>query len=177
MTGTIPINVQYIAILIIMNSIGFKMTSIDQNLISALRQNARASVSDLAKELRVSRTTVRTHIDNLVKSGKILGFTTVVEGDANDLPVRGVTLIEIEGNGNDDIVNLLAGFSEIQAIHTTNGRWDCVVEFATHTLPDLDGFLKRLRLIEGITNSETSLYLSTIRSTQVHRVPIESTVR
>lgn len=143
------------------------MVKNDQQLITALRQNARASISDLAKNLGVSRATVRTGIDNLIKSGKVLGFTVVVEADAAEHPVKGVTLIEIEGNGNDDIVKLLAGFSEIQAIHTTNGRWDCVVEFATHTLPDMDNYLKRLRLIDGITNSETSLYLSTMKGSKL----------
>ncbi|ASJ73074.1 Lrp/AsnC family transcriptional regulator [Granulosicoccus antarcticus] len=145
------------------------MNKTDMQLISALRQNARATVSELAKLLRVSRTTVRTRIDGLLASGKILGFTVIVEGDAQEHAVRGVTLIEISGHGNDEIVRALAGFSEVQAIHTTNGQWDCVIEFAVHTLPDMDQFLKRLRVIEGITNSETSLYLSTMRSNRPAR--------
>ena len=147
------------------------MNKTDMQLISALRQNARASVSDLAKLLRVSRTTVRTRIDSLLASGKILGFTVVVEGDAHEHPVRGVTMIEVSGHGNDQIVRSLAGFSEVQAIHTTNGQWDCVVEFAVQTLPDMDRFLKRLRLIDGIANSETSLYLATVRSNRAGREP------
>ncbi len=142
------------------------MTDIDQALISALRQNARASVTELSYSLGVSRTTIRTRIEKLQASGRIVGFTVVLEGDDDDQPVRGVTMIEIEGKGNDAIVRRLSGFSEIQAIHTTNGRWDCVVEFATQTLGDLDGFLRRLRLIEGVANSETSLYLATVRSSR-----------
>ncbi|MGQ7847297.1 Lrp/AsnC family transcriptional regulator [Granulosicoccus sp. 3-233] len=142
------------------------MTKIDQALIAALRQNARASVTELSHRLGVSRTTIRTRIDKLQESGKVVGFTVVLEGDDQDQPVRGVTMIEIEGKGNDAIVKRLSGFSEIQAIHTTNGRWDCVVEFATQTLGELDDFLKRLRLIDGVANSETSLYLATVRSSR-----------
>ena len=125
-----------------------------RQLISALRQDARASVTGLATQLRVSRTRVRSRIDRLVKSGRIVGFTVVLEGDEKDQPVRGMTLIEIGGKGNDAIVSKLAEFSEIQSIHTTSWRWDCVVEFAMQTLEDLDAFLKKLRLIDGIANSE-----------------------
>lgn len=147
------------------------LNKIDEALIAALRQNARASVTELSHRLGVSRTTIRTRIDNLQASGKIVGFTVVLEGDEDDQPVRGVTLIEIEGRGNDAIVKRLSGFSEIQAIHTTNGQWDCVIEFATQSLGELDAFLKRLRLIDGVANSETSLYLATVRSSRATRQP------
>lgn len=145
------------------------MDKLDESLIAALRQNARASVTDLAYSLDVSRATIRTRIDKLQQSGKIVGFTVVLEGDEQDQPVRGMTLVEIEGKGNDAIIRRLSGYSEIQAIHTTNGRWDCVLEFATQTLEELDDFLKRLRLIDGISNSETSLFLATVRSSRARR--------
>ncbi|MCR9213456.1 MAG: Lrp/AsnC family transcriptional regulator [Proteobacteria bacterium] len=140
------------------------MDETDQKLIAALRRNARASVSDLSIELGVSRATVRSRMERLVKEGEILGFTIVVKSDANDMPVRGVTLIEIEGKGNERIISNLRGFPEIQAIHSTNGQWDLIVEFGTETLAKLDEALKRLRLIDGINNSETNLYLATHRS-------------
>ena len=138
----------------------------DRMLVSALRRNARMAISDLAGELGVSRATIRSRMERLVASGEILGFTLVLRGDATEMPVRGITLIEIEGKGNERIVSLLRGFPEIQTIHSTNGRWDLIVEFGTETLADLDEALKRLRLIDGIVASETSLYLATQRSSK-----------
>jgi len=60
----------------------------------------------------------------------------------------------------------LAGFPEIGAVHTTNGKWDLVVEVAAESLADLDAVLRRLRLVPGITASETNLLLATPRSTK-----------
>jgi len=140
------------------------MHEIDAQLIAALRQNARASVSELATRLSVSRTTVRNRIARLVAERKILGFTVVLEGDASEQPVRGVTMIGIEGTSHEAIAGVLAGFSEVRTIHTMNGRWDRVVAFAVPTLEALDRFLKRLRAIDGVAGSETGLYLSTVRS-------------
>lgn len=137
------------------------MDSSDQQLVSALRRNARASISDLADQLQMSRATVRTRLQRLMASGEILGFTVVVEGEGRHLPTRGITLIEIEGSQTERIVRELQGMPEVQEIHTTNGRWDLIVEVGTKSLPALDSVLRRIRLINGVTKSETSLYLST----------------
>lgn len=73
-------------------------------------------------------------------------------------------LIEVEGKGTDRVISVLDGMPEVLAIHTTNGRWDLITELGTATLPDLDAVLRKIRLIDGITNSETNLYLATKRS-------------
>lgn len=137
------------------------MTRTDQKLIAALRRNARASVSDIAAEIGVSRATVRARLDRLVESGEILGFTVMLKSDVQGAPVQGVILIGIEGKGTERIVSTLRGMPEVQRIHTTNGRWDLIVELGAETLAGLDAVLRRIRLVDGIATSETSLYLST----------------
>jgi DNA-binding Lrp family transcriptional regulator len=139
------------------------MDDTDTNLIALLRRNARASVSELAARLGVTRATVRTRMDKLRSAGEVLGYTAILKADARDQPVRGVMLIEVEGKGADRIVRTLEGMVEVETIHTTNGRWDLVIELGAQTLPDLDQVLRRVRLINGVQNSETSLYLSTRR--------------
>lgn len=140
------------------------MDDIDSKLIAALRRNARISITDLSGQLGVTRATIRSRIEKLRDNGEILGFTTVLKGDAHDLPVRGVMLIEVEGKGTNRVITQLDGMPTIQAIHTTNGKWDLIIELGTQTLADLDVVLRNIRLINGITNSETNLYLSTKRS-------------
>lgn len=140
------------------------MDDFDSKLITALRRNARTSITDLSGQLGVTRATIRSRIEKLRENGEILGFTTVLKGDAHDLPVRGVMLIEVEGKGTNRVIAELDGMPTIQAIHTTNGKWDLIIELGTQTLADLDVVLRNIRLINGITNSETNLYLSTKRS-------------
>ncbi len=140
------------------------MDDVDQKLISALRHDARASLSDLAIGLGVSRTTVRARIERLRASGDIVGFTVVLRGDTARDPVRGLMMLGIEGRGTDRIIRQLSGLSAVRAIHTTNGRWDVIVEIGTPTLEDLDRVLAQIRRFDGIANSETSLLLNTWKS-------------
>jgi DNA-binding Lrp family transcriptional regulator len=137
------------------------MDSTDQNLISALPENARTSLSGLAHRLGVSRTTVRSRIERLQQRGDVLGFTVVLKDDAVRDPVRGVMMIGIEGRGTDRIVRQLTGLPELRAVHSTNGRWDVIAEIGTKSLEDFDHTLAKIRRIEGITSSETSLLLAT----------------
>lgn len=138
----------------------------DRRLISILRHDGRRSISDLAAETGLSRATVRARLERLEAEGTIIGYTVVLRADAVAAPVRGLTMIEVEGRMLDKVIDALVGFSEIGAIHTTNGRWDLVVELSADSLPDLDAVLRRLRLVPGITASETTLLLATPRSTR-----------
>ncbi|MFP3383018.1 Lrp/AsnC family transcriptional regulator [Tritonibacter scottomollicae] len=137
------------------------MDKTDERLISALRHDARASLSDLAMQLELSRTTVRTRIERLQSRGDILGFTVVLKEDVLRDPVRGLMMIGIEGRGTSRITRQLQGLPEVRAIHTTNGRWDLIVELGTATLETLDEALAKIRMFDGVVSSETNLLLAT----------------
>jgi DNA-binding Lrp family transcriptional regulator len=142
------------------------ITDADQKLLTLLRHNGRRSISDLAQALGLSRATVRARIERLEREGDIVGYTVVLRADAVSMPVRGITMIEVEGRATGRVVELLGGFVEVAAVHTTNGKWDLIVELGAASLTDLDGVLKRIRLIPGVTGSETNLLLATPRTTR-----------
>ena len=100
-------------------------------------------------------------ISALRERGDILGFTVVLKNDAIRDPVRGIMMIGIEGRGTDRIVRQLTGLLELRAVHSTNGRWDVIAEIGTSTLEDFDSTLAKIRRMDGVTSSETSLLLST----------------
>ncbi|APX11282.1 Lrp/AsnC family transcriptional regulator [Tateyamaria omphalii] len=140
------------------------MDDIDNRLIAALRHDARASLSDLSVRLGLSRTTVRTRIEKLQARGDIVGFTVVLKADVARDPVRGLMMIGIEGRGTERIIRQLNGMVELREIHSTNGRWDVIVEIGTETLEQFDDVLFRIRRLDGVVASETSLLLSTRKS-------------
>ena len=139
---------------------------LDRELIALLRADSRKPAATLAKALKVSRGTVQNRIDRLVREGVIQGFTVKTRPDVDANRVRAVMTIAIEGERSGAVIKALKGFPEVSAVHTTNGRWDLVVELGTASLTDFDAVLRRIRLIPGITGSETSLLLATPRTTR-----------
>jgi DNA-binding Lrp family transcriptional regulator len=137
------------------------LDAVDHRLVGLLRENARLSVARLAEALGVSRGTVQNRIDRLVRRGVLLGFTVRTAPEAAAHRVRAVTMIAVEGERSAEILATLRGFPEVRALHTTNGRWDIVAELGADSLEAFDEVLRRIRLIRGISSSETSLLLST----------------
>ena len=137
------------------------MNNTDTKLIAALRKNGRAPIASLASELGLSRATVRNRIEKLQANGTITGFTVRLANDDLAQPVRGITLIKVAGNKTNRIISNLHRISAIQAIHTTNGKWDLIVELATEDLSRFDAALSEMRTIDGISESETNLLLKT----------------
>lgn len=137
------------------------MDSKDHKLLSLLRENARMSVAQLATALGVSRGTVQNRIDKLIANRVLLGFTVRTAPEAAGYRVRAMMMISVEGDRSDPILTALRGYPEVRALHTTNGRWDIVAELGTDSLETFDEALRSIRIIKGISNSETSLLLST----------------
>ena len=137
------------------------MDEMDGKLIAALRHNARASLSDLAVILGLSRTTVRARLARLQDGGEIVGFSVITRADVARDPVRGLMMIGIEGRGAARIKRQLGTMAELRAVHSTNGQWDLIVEIGTATLEQFDKVLDRIRQLDGVVASETSLLLST----------------
>lgn len=135
---------------------------LDRELIAILRKDGRAPLSRLAEILSVSRGTVQNRLDRLMESGALLGFTIRVRADYTSDTIRAVMLIEVVGKSTTEVIRKLRGFPELQTLHTTNGKWDLVAEIQTASLGDFDRILREVRAIDGISNSETSLLLSSV---------------
>lgn len=135
---------------------------LDRKLIALLRTDGRAPVTTLARQLGVTRATVNSRLDRLVASGKVLGFTVRMRDEHGDDDVRAISLIEVEGRSTNEVIMALRGLSEIQSLHTTNGGWDLVAEMRCESLAEFDQVLGRIRSVDGVINSETSLLLNSV---------------
>ncbi|WP_395702754.1 Lrp/AsnC family transcriptional regulator [Aquabacterium sp.] len=141
------------------------MDSLDQQLIALLRADARASVATLAQRLKVSRGTVTNRIKRLEDEGVIVGYTVRLRPDVQTEQITAWTSITVDGNQAREVISRLLGEPGVAAIHDTNGRWDLLAELRSSSLNELAAVLERLRLIKGISATETSIHLQTYKLT------------
>jgi DNA-binding Lrp family transcriptional regulator len=135
----------------------------DRKLIALLRNDARASVASLAKKLAVARGTVQNRMARLESSGTIVGYTVRLKPDVEEQRIRAFMTVAVEGTQLDAVMKALRGEPAVAALYSTNGRWDIVAELRADSLEAFDRVLARIRLIEGISQTETSLLLSTFK--------------
>jgi DNA-binding Lrp family transcriptional regulator len=139
------------------------MDDTDRRLIGLLRNDARASVASLAKALGVARGTVQNRMSRLAANGTIIGYTVRLKPDVEEQRMRAFMTVSVEGNQVDSVLKALRGEPSVAALHSTNGRWDIVAELRADSLEGFDRALARIRLVEGISQTETSLLLSTFK--------------
>jgi DNA-binding Lrp family transcriptional regulator len=139
------------------------MDDLDRSLLALLREDARTPVATLAGRLGVARGTVQNRIRRLEAEGTIVGYTVRLRAQVEDLRIRAFMTVAVEGNRIDAVMKALRGDPAVAALHSTNGRWDIVAELRADTLESFDRVLARIRLVEGIAHSETSLLLTSFK--------------
>ena len=136
------------------------LDDLDRELLRLLKHNARASVTELAGKLKVSRVTLKSRMAALRADGVIRRFTVDV-GDYDDQDtIHAVSLIALELAKVDKAGRAVAAMPEVTALHSTNGKWSLVARSETRNLAAFDQFLNRVGKLDGVANVETCLLLT-----------------
>jgi DNA-binding Lrp family transcriptional regulator len=139
------------------------MDELDHKLLALLRRDARTNIATLASKLDVSRGTVNNRITKLEDEGIIVGYTVRVKPAAQPNEIKAWTSIAVDGNRTREVIARLLGEPNVAALHDTNGRWDLLAELRAENLQELGKTLERIRLLKGISNTETSIHLESYR--------------
>jgi DNA-binding Lrp family transcriptional regulator len=139
------------------------MDETDHQLIALLRRDARTSIATLASKLGVSRGTVTNRIERLERDGVIVGYTVRLRPDVRKNDIKAWMSIAVDGNQTRAVIATLLGEPNVAALFDTNGRWDLLAELSASDLQELSKTLERIRLVKGISNTETSIHLETYR--------------
>jgi DNA-binding Lrp family transcriptional regulator len=120
-------------------------------------------VATLASKLGVSRGTVSNRITKLEDAGVIVGYTVRLRPDAQPTEISAWMSVAVAGNETRAVIASLLGEPGVACLHDTNGRWDLLAELRAAHLSELSQVLERIRLIRGISSTETSIHLETYR--------------
>ena len=137
------------------------ITETDQKLIDLLQDNARLPISDLARKLGVSRTTVQARLDRLETSGVIKGYTLRLADEKLRDKIRALVTIKVETGKAASVVSQLKKMVEIDSLHSVSGRYDFVAIVSGESPEAVDTVLDKFWELDGITNTESALILST----------------
>jgi Lrp/AsnC family transcriptional regulator, regulator for asnA, asnC and gidA len=134
-----------------------RLDGTERRMVEMLQQNGRLSVSELARNLRVSEVTARRKLKGLLGSGVIRVVATVDPFDVGyETPV--IIGLKVVRSQLDEIAERLTRLPQVRYVGASTGRVDLIVEVVTRTNQDLAAFLlDELARIDGITDSETNL--------------------
>lgn len=138
------------------------MDSVDRRIIAALRENGRATYAELGRQVGLSASAVHERVGKLESTGVITGYHAVVNPSLVGLGVTALIGIHSTDTADDDdVADALALLPEVESCYRVAGDESFVVKVRVPTVDDLEHTLGRLRRIDGVARTRTTLVLST----------------
>jgi DNA-binding Lrp family transcriptional regulator len=136
------------------------MDDVDKQILSLLSNDARRTYDDIGQRIGLSPPAVKRRIDALRASGALIGFTTVVDPEAQGYLIEAfVHLYYVPGARRDDTVAVLRERPEIVQAWMVTGDADAIAHVRVRDAGELEGLLfdlKKERVVER-TKSEVVL--------------------
>jgi DNA-binding Lrp family transcriptional regulator len=134
---------------------------IDERLLLALRENARASTAWLARLVGRSRTSVQSRIERLEKQGVILGYGVRLAPEHGRGAVRAHVMIKVGPKETRAVTAALRAVEQVRVLHSVSGDVDLIAVAMTATVDEMDQVIDRIGALEGVERTTSSIILST----------------
>ncbi|WP_300492785.1 Lrp/AsnC family transcriptional regulator [Marinobacter sp.] len=133
----------------------------DQRLLLHLRQNARCSVSDLARALDLSRSTVQNRIAKLEASGVIRGYSVELGGEYTASQVEAHVSIKVFQKLTARTNAALEQISQVSQLYSVSGEYDLIAIVQAQSLEELSAVLDEIGNLEGVERTNSAVVLET----------------
>ncbi|MCF2947787.1 Lrp/AsnC family transcriptional regulator [Paraglaciecola aquimarina] len=137
------------------------LTQQDQQLLSILRSNARASVSDLARALNLSRSTIQNRMAKLEQSGVINGYVVQYGSEYRNKLVSSHVSIKVKQKLTARTNVELRKIPEVAELYAISGEYDLIAILQAQSLNQLSQILDDIGNLEGVERTNSAVILET----------------
>ena len=131
-----------------------------QVLINLLQQNGRRSISDLAKQLNLSRATVQQAMERLERSGVIQGYTVKINPHYDQQIVSAYVMISAVSQKTPDIIRQVQKHPQVDMLCTISGQYDLMAMVTESTTEALDRAIDSIAALDGVEKTLSHIVLS-----------------
>jgi len=137
-----------------------RLDDLDRHLLALLQANAREPTAELARKLKLARTTVVARIARLERSGVVAGYGVRLGQRTEQAAVRAFCALSVNARGASAVINALERLPEVEGAWAVSGEFDYMLQLRCDSPEALDALLDQLGQIEGIQRTQTSVVLS-----------------
>jgi DNA-binding Lrp family transcriptional regulator len=132
--------------------------AIDEKLVSLLSQDARMSLTALARAVALSRTAVQARVARLERDKVIVGYRAVL-GERADSSLRAVLSVTFSQRPCHPVVEKFRGWPEITNYYSVTGPVDAFMVVRVKNAQELSHFVDRLSAVPGVGRVASSVML------------------
>jgi Lrp/AsnC family leucine-responsive transcriptional regulator len=152
--------------------VAHSIDEIDAKILELLQRDGRMKRSDVADEVDLSISAVSERMRKLEERGVIQGYRAIVDAKRLHLDITAFIRVSVDGSGKyADFVDRVTDMEQVLEVHSITGAGSHVLKVRTKNTTALERFLSRIQAIPGVTQTTTSIVLSTFKESRV--VPTE----
>jgi DNA-binding Lrp family transcriptional regulator len=133
----------------------------DERLLSVLRTNARTSVSDLARLLNLSRSTVQSRIARLEQTGVIKGYVVEYGEKFVNTLVSAHVSIKVRQKLTTKTNVELKQIPQISELYAISGEYDLIAVVQAQSTEQLSHLLDDIGNLDGVERTNSAVVLET----------------
>jgi DNA-binding Lrp family transcriptional regulator len=135
------------------------MDDVDKQILAILKEDGRATYSNIGKKVELSEGAVRKRIKALVDSGAIRRFTVKV-GLTDG--AEAIALLAVDPSlPTSDVSQALRQFSNVETVYEITGEYDIAVTISGMNITEVNDCLEKIRRLKGVANTNTMIVLRT----------------
>lgn len=137
------------------------MDSIDAKIIKLLKEDSRISISELSKQVNLSRPSIQDRIQKLIDNDVISGFTIINKPQKMGYKIAYFVMISEIKIPVEKLIAMLQAHNKVIEIYCVSGKVNYLIKAVAIDIEDMHAFLKELRDFSLV---ETMLVLEEIRA-------------
>ena len=142
--------------------VGIGSDEVDLRILSLLQENCKLSLSKIGERVGLSAPSVLERIKKLEESGIIRGYTAVLDARKLGKDVTAFIGVFID---HPKLISpfeqAIDGFEDVQECHHVTGAYALLLKVKTSNTSGLEELIRKIRSIDGVGRTETSVVLST----------------
>jgi DNA-binding Lrp family transcriptional regulator len=139
------------------------LDELDMRILRRLNENARQSFRDIARELRVSISTVSNRVRRLEGEGVVLGYAPILDEKKLGYDVLAVIGIRISKGKLLEVQRKIARDDKVVEVYDVTGEYDSMIIARFRNTRELDAFIKRLVAMENVERTYTQVVLNVVK--------------
>ncbi len=147
-----------------------KIEELDRKILKVLNRDARMSFRLIAKELKISPTTLYNKVKKLKKSGVLEGYIPLINKESVGYDLMAIISLRVRQEKDIEVQKVIAKFPQVGAVYEVTGEWDLILVCYFKGRDDLTNFLKKELPLSSIERAITHLVLNVVKEEK--RIPV-----
>lgn len=141
------------------------MDALDERILCQLKQNARASASEIGRAVGLSVPAAAERIRKLERAGIIAGYTARIDRVKAGHGLLAFVLVRVGGAENTRAFRgAVTQHGCVLECHHVTGAYDYLLKIAAEDVQALEAFLSQsLKMVKGVLDTNTMVSLKTLK--------------